>query len=641
MAHISEKDRRALVPVLGCLVTAALIVGACSETSDISGPELSLDRVQTQDGSGGRGEFPSVPRVAVQLEASGPFRPGLPIAVTARASAQHNAEAVEFDLEVLDVPPEQRLTPGRRQLKLGQWQGNLTSRAERQLTNVVTFSQPGYYRVLARTHARPGAGAATQTADGIAIRALDAAFLWIVVDEEGGRLTNGFDSEVIDAQHLPLYGAYGPFRERPVRLGRNSAGIGVGDQGVASSTRLPASSPGLNVFFASAGGSDDWAPRASGRSIGLTTNATSYVLQGEVEYLDLGPNPDEWKPLTEGTVEGNCYGKSEPWLAWYDLEDPYTVGIGYFGTFTVQCPTGYDYVDGRVNLEDVHSHTLGPGGNFPGVYFEEYTGQTVELVVGNDHAAHFFLNLEKYAPIGANKFDHSRSKVHAWVWDHSDTVGSHYDQIADRIVAAFGDVFNERGDFVAAHEYGHAFHYVALEQWNYYFCSDSGTHYMGTEYTPSCAFVEGFGDFFAGWVADADLIAGAGSDYDLERNLYKDNGDGLLIEGAVAGFLYDLVDDANDPNGSNNQSTSSDDDSLSVDGSYVADVIQTCQLNSVTKLDGMDQFIYCAEESLSAQNVAPTYSDEWRTSYTSVSVSVSTPGLQAIRALWLKNLYDE
>lgn len=45
-----------------------------------------------------------------------------------------------------------------------------------------------------------------------AVTDLSFETLWIVIDEDGGYLTDGFDATVIDSTRIPLYGSYGPFR---------------------------------------------------------------------------------------------------------------------------------------------------------------------------------------------------------------------------------------------------------------------------------------------------------------------------------------------------------------------------------------------------------------------------------------------
>lgn len=118
----------------------------------------------------------------------------------------------------------------------------------------------------------------------------------------------------------------------------------------------------------------------------------------------------------------------------------------------------------------------------------------------------------------------------------------------DRILSNQTRVFGEDGRWVTVHEYGHAFHRVALEPMASYFCSDDGEHSVGGAYTLSCALGEGFPDFFAAWVAGDRLTSSYGnSDYWFEQNGYRGNGDGSIIEGAVAGFFLDLVDSSSGP----------------------------------------------------------------------------------------------
>jgi len=82
---------------------------------------------------------------------------------------------------------------------------------------------------------------------------------------------------------------------------------------------------------------------------------------------------------------------------------------------------------------------------------------------------------------------------------------------------------------------------------------------------------------------------------------------GRFTEGAVAAFLYDLVDSSSDPNSISNQAGSTD-DSIAYPGSYIASVIDNCSLTksgggTITVLSGIDQFVYCAERSLDSQSL--------------------------------------
>ena len=132
---------------------------------------------------------------------------------------------------------------------------------------------------------------------------------------------------------------------------------------------------------------------------------------------------------------------------------------------------------------------------------------------------------------------------------------SYYSPSEDEITICAGSVWGDFGIFIAAHEYGHAFHKEAL--WGDAGGGCPSPHFLDTESNLQCAFSEGFGDYF-----------GAAVRPDLGSYLYRaymenDNGfpgcvqrqssspytciggtshEGSLIESAYAAFLYDLTD---------------------------------------------------------------------------------------------------
>ena len=86
-------------------------------------------------------------------------------------------------------------------------------------------------------------------------------------------------------------------------------------------------------------------------------------------------------------------------------------------------------------------------------------------------------------------------------------------------------------------------------------------------------------------------------------------------------------------------------DSISYPGSYVADLISTCQVNfgsGSQDADGIDMFIRCAEKSIDSS--VTTYFYPRDTDPTAYSESAAEPGswsMSKIRANWLKNLYNQ
>ena len=82
-------------------------------------------------------------------------------------------------------------------------------------------------------------------------------------------------------------------------------------------------------------------------------------------------------------------------------------------------------------------------------------------------------------------------------------------------------------------------------------------------------------------------------------------------------------------------------DTATYPGRYVADILRTCSVTSYqityTKLDGIDEFIYCAERSLSAYSLGTG----WR-QYTTFSEGATEPpgwSQATVRTLWRYNLY--
>jgi hypothetical protein len=176
--------------------------------------------------------------------------------------------------------------------------------------------------------------------------------------------------------------------------------------------------------------------------------------------------------------------------------------------------------------------------------------------------------------------------------------------------------------------------------------------------TFSCAFVEGFADFFAAWVAGDSLTNVNGEaaldDFRTESNPYKTmwQPDGSFVEGAVAGFLYDFVDTGSSPHSVNN-TTAADDDSVSWSGSYVGQLVKHCTLtggSGASQLNAINQLIYCAEQSLAAQSLTNSdtgnpYFIDLPAGYSGVSEGATEPSCcpthnsSIVRALWRRNLY--
>ncbi|MGH7926705.1 MAG: hypothetical protein ACREQV_02800, partial [Candidatus Binatia bacterium] len=193
-----------------------------------------------------------------------------------------------------------------------------------------------------------------------------------------------------------------------------------------------------------------------------------------------------------------------------------------------------------------------------------------------------------------------------------------------------------------------------VEHWSSYSC-DGTEHKFFEQELLACAFVEGFADFLSMWIV-GDRIANEpyGGDWGLENNwafsdsLWVTNPvpgtDGLLVEGSVASFLYDLVDGATEKDSYTN-TTGTDDDGFAVAASWLPDIIEYCKLNGANfNMSGPDQLVYCLEKSLAAQTIGSGLHSPsaWR-SYSSVSWGVSLPVYDSlsIRSGWKYNMYGQ
>ena len=217
--------------------------------------------------------------------------------------------------------------------------------------------------------------------------------------------------------------------------------------------------------------------------------------------------------------------------------------------------------------------------------------------------------------------------------------GSRYESGSDLIY--IGNYWNGYGRFTTPHEYHHAFHYTAIDPWRTYQCVDND-HGFYTYETTSCAYIEGFADFFSFWMQRNDtdptkLFLNDG----IESNPNNGgNQPGIIVEVFFAATLWDLVDDASTPD-----DYSGDDDTMALTPSNVADIMLRCRLINPNEylISHTDQFVYCAEFGvMNAAWSLPAALQAFWGPYGSMSWDGGTPILpnfSAFRANWRKNFY--
>lgn len=588
---------------LGVLMLAAVLAG-CDDSSPVTPPDPERGP-RPEEPAGGFRETslpPVVPRVGLDFEVTGAFRPGVPIVVNAVARGRRQADQMDLEVVVHDEPSAAGTPPeaaGRR--RVNSVQGALGRGAERRVPQTITFASPGYYRVSARVVSSGPTPEQVAQGDSIILDTNEET-LYILVDEKGGRLTDGFDRAAL-AGRLPSYGSYGPFRES-TRPNRASASAAAGS---------------ANASLASAAGT-----------------FTYYI---EYDNNDTGTK----RPIGGTRVEIKCLDAN------FVQQSPQIYTTGADGSFSFTCP--YDWFDGKVRLYDIYSDVTGPNNEVAAV--DSFTESSLQrLTANNRYAAHVFVTLRQYVPLAEQKFgSRYRSRLPVRVSPTDPAFGPDWGYGgADAVRTNYQGVFGERGRFTTMHEYGHAYHWGAIEPWVNGGCG--GPHYIEYASNLGCAFVEGFADFFAVWVAGSALTTGSGSDYGIETQTFYLNGEGLFTEGSVAGFLYDLVDGSADrDNATNTGATEETWDTAVYPGSLIADMIQHCRpyTSSTTtsgttftytdNLSGADQLVYCLEGNVGAE----TTNANWRTTWAAVSrPNITLPtgySTTLVRTLWKRNLY--
>lgn len=569
---------------------AAVLVGVAG-CDDPTGSPGETGRPEEAGVSENTGDVPATQRIGIGTQVSGSFRPGTPVVITATARARYTAGDVRFDVVVLDLPEEAGGAESGGPRSVARSNGALARGGAQTLTATLVFPQPGYYRVVVQTRSDPGAGAPQVVAGDSSIIDGNSETLYVLIDEQGGRLTDGWEPSVIGPDRVPLYGSYGPFVAR----------------------RAPAEG--------------DAAARPAEVAAATTTRYFRYYSE----------DTRSRQPLPDALVEATCLDSS------LQPTGMVTTTTASDGSFTVPCSSGI--FDGKIRLRNRIADVVLPQGRNAGVeYFWEGSDPVLEPV--SYHAGHVHVTLGRYVPVAEQRFGLSRSRLPVVVSPDS-AARIQYDQTADTMRTNVSRVFTEDGTFVTVHEYGHAYQWGAIEPPASYYCSASGEHFIDKQYGFSCAYVEGFATFFSVYVAGAALTGTYYSDYTIENQTFYSGLDGVQVEGAVAGFLYDLVDGVGSPDGYSNQ-TGTDEtwDGVTYPASFLALTMRNCQLDygTTTYFDllGADEMVYCLENALTAKAEASNLGySSWHAA-TAVRRGVTAPSgysTTAVRRLWKRNFY--
>lgn len=548
-------------------------------------------------------EFQAEHRVGLVIVAPPTMQIGQRVLFRVRANAMRDAQNYAVHTEVIGDPlsTEMRGAGGASQQR-----SRINLRRDVSADVHVlehTFSQPGLY--LIRSCAGP-IGLVQQEARVVDVTCTQA---WLLAERSGMRTFASWDARILESARgarYALYGSYGPF----VDVQAPSSPQASQRNGVTS--------------------------RALG-AVALSVVPSSTTYTGTFTYSQLNPVLNSNVRVSVGAgviVSVQCVWPQS------SMQSAFTDADGGFSIPKGSCSNG---VTVTASLVDQYVNVTGPNGAAVGAScYIASSGYVADCRVGNSYAAGAFDRIRRAAPVAFARFGRSRARVNVWANDNpaDGTFETFYSSGSDRIQINASRADGDDGEFVAVHEYGHAYHWRAIEAPASYNCTN-GTHEPGVENQRSCAFVEGFADFFAAWlVADRVTPFFFFSAADFENNRFRGTGNGMQDEGAVAGFMLDLVDGSSDVDG-----IPGDDDTMVYPATFVEQAIRVCTASlGFSALDGTDQFVYCIERTLnSAYGAVPVaYQPTWRQFAGSLSPPNAPNGYNAgaVRAAWQWNLFN-
>jgi hypothetical protein len=468
-----------------------------------------------------------VARFGVDVRASGSFRPGQPVQITVNARGNLRTSDAEVRL-VLPEAAALRAGGGQRmhvhvgeapaaelkeRMPLGR--GQAVTR-----TANVTFAQPGYYQVIASVEQRSDNSADEQDAEGLPANNVEHHMIWLWISENGGTVTEDFEAARIPAGMHVAPGPLTPQTEPlPGTSGERATGPGTAPRpaGVRASHAPYAGWVDIHAGYSN--------PDAGGAFTAIPNARYEFYI-----YTAGGAYVETRSGVTgsDGLAYTQCYSDAS----------------GTYGSYRFRVFLDNERVTMSVPMAIDHTG-----------WFSSQCGTVVYAQTTTDAtkmSAHVYTNLDRDIRFSDSYFGTQRGDITVRV-EHAaySTYDWHttHQLIIDTTVDATyttSQVWGVYGQFVQAHEYGHAFQYFlepTVKQSYYYDCPNP--HSMGTSTYHGCALAEGFPDYYA------VTVAGTYTGYfrtDIENGRYSPTtpANGSKTEGAVASFLFDMTDPANE-----------------------------------------------------------------------------------------------
>lgn len=566
----------------GGAILCTLALAACQDdgASRLTGPAA-----ENRDGAFVTGfdthDIQAVPRFTVDVQVQGALRPGTPVTVTARARANLTTRDAELriafpELEVVRrgkgqfTIPTGVVLPAAARHRAAMARGGVE-----QVVATAQLPGPGYYRVVATAQQRSDE---PLVEDGQAIQETVHRELWLLVDENGGRVTETFDPSLLPENALKVPG--------PVRLLKKRA------------EPRPGQSPRHRGQPAEDGGASSGDGDVTIQSDGsgyYTWHHTFYnqdkAIYEPVAYaeavIDYYRYDDNWEPYIFQThwtsTDANGYVSHECGNPDGMIYDEWYEGTVYARNASVDLNVGISAISGDWNWCESTTYE---------VIVTSMTGQVYARMTENMQRSSNFLGYAR-----------PRAKV---TLDAAAT-GSYYtggstDRITMQTTSGSDDVWGQWGQFVMAHEMGHAVHEKALNG-NVAGGNCPSPHFLDGAHNLACAYSEGFASFLAAAIRGSDMgyyYSYMQYNYGYPGHTYSGetitgtSTDGGIIESAVAAFLLDMTD-----------SDSESHDLMAYPGSYVAQIIRTCEVyrsywwgSAWSRANGVDDLVYCFENQV-------------------------------------------
>lgn len=622
--------------------SSAVLLAGCTDAASptVSRASGSVPTKNVRSGEP-RSEFEHRPRFDFNVKADGSLKPGHPIHLTLEALANFATADAEVTLilpevaaaedggwEVIVTDVNEDFRPHlrvRRSFDRGDMLRERTT---------LSIPEPGYYHVIASAVQHRDAS----TSEPFVAASYSRRDFWLWVDENGGRLTETFDTTLLSPGDRKQSGPRGSER-KPSRIRGRGANITCSvypSDPVLLSTKDP-------VILTSG------CPEPVEGPTPTSATATFQITYADGSYRPVPGATYSWRVTS--TVTGATLATSSG----------YTAADGTVGIIDCRGPTNERRISLTIFAVNDKAEVRYNGSTAVGTPWVSSCGGHNEYRI-EPKMAHLFLNVVKIHDGHRGFFSFYSEKIYAGLYDDGRTYYDHLSGVGELHMANQANmIFREDGVMFVTHEYGHSFQNRKL--WRHpasnglmRYTADCATrHPPESGSTFGCAFGEGFADWYAVVVRKNDLPTWYRQ---VEDNWYYHNCtpgttsrgtsvctvDGSIVQGAVAALLWDISDDDLEAH-----------DRVNRTPGEVAEGIRACEVRQSGNLiayNGMDHFILCMENrspyqvriraATTGRDTVLTFfntraRDKWATSPTGTQVLANS---DHFRRLWLYTLYS-